>query len=116
MPACTSDRESRSPEPFAFEILHREWANKVFGKRSARLLKLFATGRPRSSAAAGSHRRQFIHQLLHRVSIVYVDADSISFGISSTSTSSQSKLALAADRYVIYIGSCTVADSVLYLE
>jgi hypothetical protein len=27
------DRESRSAEPFAFEILHRERANKVFGKR-----------------------------------------------------------------------------------
>jgi hypothetical protein len=27
------DRESRSPEPFAFEILHREKENKVFGKR-----------------------------------------------------------------------------------
>src|SRR6266508_3375353 len=28
------DRESRSPEPLAFEILHQERANKVFGKRS----------------------------------------------------------------------------------
>jgi hypothetical protein len=25
--------ESKSPEPIAFEILHRERANKVFGKR-----------------------------------------------------------------------------------
>ena len=30
--------ESRSPEPFALVILHWERANKVFGKRSARLL------------------------------------------------------------------------------
>lgn len=37
-PACTGDRESRSPEPSALVILHRERANKVFGKRSARLL------------------------------------------------------------------------------
>jgi hypothetical protein len=29
---CICDRESRSPEPFAFEILHRERENKVFGK------------------------------------------------------------------------------------
>src|SRR5881394_262959 len=28
------DQESRSPEPLAFEILHWERANKVFGKRS----------------------------------------------------------------------------------
>ncbi|KAF8730691.1 hypothetical protein HU200_016550 [Digitaria exilis] len=38
-PACTGERESRSPEPVVFEILHRERANKVFGKRYARLLK-----------------------------------------------------------------------------
>nr|CAB3466475.1 unnamed protein product [Digitaria exilis] len=37
--ACTGERESRSPEPVVFEILHRERANKVFGKRYARLLK-----------------------------------------------------------------------------
>ncbi|KAF8673171.1 hypothetical protein HU200_048719 [Digitaria exilis] len=38
-PACTGERESRSPEPVVFEILYRERANKVFGKRYARLLK-----------------------------------------------------------------------------
>jgi hypothetical protein len=32
-PTCIYARESRSPEPFAFEILHRQRANKVFGKR-----------------------------------------------------------------------------------
>ena len=31
--------ESRSLEPLAFEILHREKANKIFGKHLARLLK-----------------------------------------------------------------------------
>ena len=38
MSACTGERESRSTEPFVFEILHWERANKIFGKRSARLL------------------------------------------------------------------------------
>jgi hypothetical protein len=32
-PTCIYDRESRSPESVAFEILHREKANKVFVKR-----------------------------------------------------------------------------------
>jgi hypothetical protein len=33
-PTCICIQESRYPEPFAFEILHRKRANKVFGKRS----------------------------------------------------------------------------------
>jgi hypothetical protein len=32
-PMCICDRESRSPEYFAFVILHRERTNMVFGKR-----------------------------------------------------------------------------------
>jgi hypothetical protein len=33
-PTCIYDREKRSLKSVAFEILHRERANKVFGKRS----------------------------------------------------------------------------------
>jgi hypothetical protein len=35
---CISDRESRSPDLSSSVILHRERENKVFGKRSSRLL------------------------------------------------------------------------------
>jgi hypothetical protein len=38
---CICDRESRSLEPSSSTILHRERANKVFGKRSSRLLARF---------------------------------------------------------------------------
>ncbi|WVZ69647.1 hypothetical protein U9M48_018404 [Paspalum notatum var. saurae] len=48
-PTCIGDRESRSPKPFAFRASHREKANKVFGKRFARPLAVFTTGRPSSS-------------------------------------------------------------------
>ncbi|WVZ58553.1 hypothetical protein U9M48_008818, partial [Paspalum notatum var. saurae] len=51
--------------PSLFELLHREKANKVFGKRSARLLAVFTTGRP-SSSTAGGYRRRLLHGLLHR--------------------------------------------------
>ena len=37
-PACTGKWECRSSKPFALVILHWERANKVFGKRWARLL------------------------------------------------------------------------------
>ena len=92
----------------------------IFGKRSARLLNLFTMGRPCSSAAVGSHCRRLLHQLLHHGSIVYVNTDLIYVSVNTTLTTSQSKSALAANRYVIdigsYIDSCIVADSVLYLE
>jgi hypothetical protein len=46
---CIYDRESRSPKPSSSTILHRERANKVFRKRSSRLLvrffKFFITAR-----------------------------------------------------------------------
>ncbi|WVZ96347.1 hypothetical protein U9M48_042002 [Paspalum notatum var. saurae] len=42
-----------------------EKANKVFGKHSARLLAVFTTGGP-SSSAAGGYRRRLLHGLLHR--------------------------------------------------
>ena len=43
-PLATGERESRSPESFAFGILHRERANKVFGKRPMRLLNDLRNG------------------------------------------------------------------------
>jgi hypothetical protein len=46
---CICDRESRSPDPSSSAILHWEMTNKVFGKRSSRLLahfiKFFTTAR-----------------------------------------------------------------------
>jgi hypothetical protein len=38
---CICDWESKSPKPLSSAILHRERANKVFGKRSSRLLACF---------------------------------------------------------------------------
>jgi hypothetical protein len=38
---CICNQESRSPEPSSSVILHWERANKVFGKRSSRLLARF---------------------------------------------------------------------------
>jgi hypothetical protein len=38
---CIYDWESRSPEPSSLAILHWEMVNKVFGKRSSRLLARF---------------------------------------------------------------------------
>ena len=45
-------------------ILHRERANKVFGKRQARLLIFFATTRPLSKSGAAAYRR--LHRWLLR--------------------------------------------------
>ena len=81
----------RNPSPF--ELLHRERVNKVFGKRSARLLAVFTTGRP-SSSAAGGHRRQLLHGLLHRAAYSTCDVhDMVIVNVVSTES------ALAADRY-----------------
>jgi hypothetical protein len=57
---CTGKQESRSPEPFAFGILHRERASKVFGKRIAQLLKVFTTTRllPNSIASQVNRLRR----------------------------------------------------------
>jgi hypothetical protein len=38
---CVCDRESRSSKPSSITILHRERVNKIFGKRSSRLLVHF---------------------------------------------------------------------------
>jgi hypothetical protein len=38
---CIRDQNSGSPEPSSLAILQRKRANKIFGKRSSRLLTLF---------------------------------------------------------------------------
>ncbi|WVZ49881.1 hypothetical protein U9M48_001204, partial [Paspalum notatum var. saurae] len=80
----------RNPSPF--ELLHREKANKVFGKRYARLLAVFTTGRP-SSSAVGGYRRRLLHGLLHRA--VYSTCDVRDTVIVNVIPSTES--ALAAD-------------------
>jgi hypothetical protein len=62
---CIGDRESRSPELSSSAILHRERVNKVFGKRSSRLLtcyvKFSTTARlPLHRSHADGHRLQRI--------------------------------------------------------
>ncbi len=76
---CICDRESRSPELLSSVILHRERANKVFRKRSSRLLtrfvKFFTTARLplRRSHAEGRRLQRELRQTdrhLHPVIIV----------------------------------------------
>jgi hypothetical protein len=60
---CICDWESMSPEPLSSAILHQERTNKVFGKRSSRLLARFVkfstTARlPLHRSRAESHRLQ----------------------------------------------------------
>ncbi|WVZ49533.1 hypothetical protein U9M48_000881 [Paspalum notatum var. saurae] len=81
----------RNPSPF--ELLHREKANKVFGKRSARLLAVFTTGRP-SSSTAGGYRRRLLYGLLHRAAYSTCDVrDTVIVNVIPSTES-----ALAADR------------------
>jgi hypothetical protein len=66
---CIRDRESRSPKPLSSAILHREMVNKVFGKRSSRLLacffKFFITARlPLCwTRAEDRHLQRKLHQV-----------------------------------------------------
>ncbi|WVZ87018.1 hypothetical protein U9M48_033720 [Paspalum notatum var. saurae] len=90
--ACATGRAGLR-NPWHLELLHREKANKVFGKRSARLLAVFTTGRP-SSSAAGGYRRRLLHGLLHRVAYSIRDVHDTVIANIVPSTES----ALAADR------------------
>jgi hypothetical protein len=76
---CICDRESMSPEPSSSAILHRERVNKIFGKRSSRLLtcfiKFFTTARLslRRSRVEGRRVQRELHQAdrrLHPVVII----------------------------------------------
>jgi hypothetical protein len=60
---CTGERESRSPEPLAFVILYGRGRIR-FGKRSARLLEFFITGRLPSKSGGAAYRR--LHRRLLR--------------------------------------------------
>jgi hypothetical protein len=70
--ACICDRESRSPESSSLAILHRKRTNKVFGKRSSRLLACFfkffiTTHLPlRRTRIEGHHLQRELHQTDHR--------------------------------------------------
>jgi hypothetical protein len=71
-------RESRSLKPSPSVILHRERANKIFGKRSSRLLarfvKFFTTPRLplRRFHAEGHHLQRKLHQADHRLHLVII--------------------------------------------
>ncbi|WVZ85736.1 hypothetical protein U9M48_032625, partial [Paspalum notatum var. saurae] len=93
-----ASREMGLRNPSSFELLHREKANKVFGKSSARLLAFFTTGRPSSSAARG-YRRRLLHGLLHRAAYSTCDVrDTVIVNVIPST-----KSALAADRVMCYL-------------
>jgi hypothetical protein len=75
---CICDRESRSPKPSSSAILHRERANKIFGKRFSRLLarfiKFFTTARLplHRSRAEGCHLQCELRQADRRLHLVVI--------------------------------------------
>jgi hypothetical protein len=75
---CICDRESRSPEPSSSAILHRERANKVFGKRSSwlltRFVKFFTTVRLplHRSCVEGRRLQRELRQADHRLHPVVI--------------------------------------------
>jgi hypothetical protein len=84
---CICDQESRSPEPSSLAILHRERANKVFGKRSLRLLahfiKFFTTARLplRRSHAEGRRLQRELRQADRRLHpIVIIKEPQVTYG------------------------------------
>jgi hypothetical protein len=84
---CICNRESRSPKPSSSAILHRERANKIFGKRSSRLLarfiKLFTTALLplRWSHAEGRHLQRKLRQADRRLHpIVIVREPQVTYG------------------------------------
>jgi hypothetical protein len=84
------DRESRSTELSSSAILHREMANKVFGKRSSRLLARFikfsTTARLplRRSRAEGRRIQHELHQADRRLHpVVIVKEPQVTYGFCS---------------------------------
>jgi hypothetical protein len=84
---CICDRESRSLEPSSSAILHQDRANKVFGKRSSRLLarifKFFVTAHlPLHQMRVEGHRVQ--HELCRAdrclYSIIVVKQPQVTYG------------------------------------
>jgi hypothetical protein len=87
---CICDRESRSLEPSYSEILYRERENKVFGKRSSRLLahfiKFFITARLSllQSCAEGHCLQCELRQADHRLQpVVIVKKLQVTYGFCS---------------------------------
>jgi hypothetical protein len=87
---CICDRESRSLEPSCSVILHRERANKVFRKRSSRLLacffKFFITAHlPLRWTHAEGHclQRELYHVDHHLHLIVIIKEPQVTYGFSS---------------------------------
>jgi hypothetical protein len=84
---CICDRESRFLKLSSLAILHRERANKVFGKQSSRLLtrfiKFFTTARlPLHRSRAKGHRLQHeLHQVDRRLHpVVVVKESQVTYG------------------------------------
>jgi hypothetical protein len=84
---CICDREIRSLKSSPSTILHRERTNKVFGKRSSRLLahfvKFFITARLplRRSHADGRQVQRELHQTDRRIhSVVIVKELQVTYG------------------------------------
>jgi hypothetical protein len=79
---CICDRESRSPEPSSSTILHREMVNKVFRKRSSRLLtrffKYFTTTRLplHQTRTEGRLLQCELRQADHRLNLIIVVKES----------------------------------------
>jgi hypothetical protein len=87
---CICDRESRSLKPSSSVILHWERANKVFGKRSSRLLahffKLFITARLplRQTRPEGRRVQRELRQADHHLYlIVIVKEPHVTYDLSS---------------------------------
>jgi hypothetical protein len=75
---CICNRESRSSEPSCSTILHRGRTNKVFGKRSSRLLARFIKFSTTArlpllrSRAEGRRLQRELHQTNHRLHPVII--------------------------------------------
>lgn len=82
--ACTGEYESKSLELFSFEILHHKMVNKIFGKRSVQLCKVFTTTRLLDNYRATRESRLH-YQLLWRIIIVNAFAPAMT----SSSTNAQ---------------------------
>jgi hypothetical protein len=87
---CICDQESRSLESSSSAILHRERVNKVFGKRSSRLLarfvKFFNTAHLplRRSHAEGRRLQRKLHQANRRLHpFVIVKEPQVTYGFCS---------------------------------
>jgi hypothetical protein len=86
---CICDWESRSLKSSSLAILHQERVNKVFGKRSSRLLahfvKFFTTARLplRRSCVEGHYLQHELRQADRRLHLIVVREPQVTYGSSS---------------------------------